>query len=400
MDRELDELLSEAKELLGEKQPTLRAEDIQIDYSRFYDEMPPETAAPAPTPAPKLTAYEQSRPAYQTAKQDLERIERELKKKKPQTQSRKKEPKEPVEVPKAKKSRHGWLLLILLLLLAVPLTLMLLAKQPVGNSSAARKEDCSTVLLIGTDAGGFRTDTMMLLSVDRREKSVSLVSVPRDTLVYCSYSVPKINSAYGWAGGGDAGIEELMARLQDILGFRPDGYLMVDLDAFAELVDSMGGVRFNVPMDMHYADPSQELYIDLNAGMQKLSGDEAMQLVRFRSGYPDADLGRVSVQRDFVTAALSQWVGAAGLLHLPQALAFFSESVSGDLSVRNDLWLAEAVLRGKRNVHSCTLPGSAATLSGGSYYILNAQQVAETVNTYCNPYQEAITADSLSVRVG
>lgn len=62
---------------------------------------------------------------------------------------------------------------------------------------------------------------MLLLNIDRTEKAIHLVSIPRDTLIYCEYSVPKINSAYGWAGGGEAGMQELLLRVSEIIGFEP-----------------------------------------------------------------------------------------------------------------------------------------------------------------------------------
>lgn len=81
----------------------------------------------------------------------------------------------------------------------------------------------------------------MLFSVNRATGKMSLVSIPRDTLIYCEYSVPKINSAYGWASGGEAGMEQLLMRVEEIIGFRPDGYVLVDLSVFEKLVDTMGG---------------------------------------------------------------------------------------------------------------------------------------------------------------
>ena len=201
--------------------------------------------------------------------------------------------------PEKKRKRHpvrGLLLVLLTMVVASAAALLILARQPESeNALGARRKGCSTILLAGTDQDGYRTDTMMLLSVDRENGKLSLVSIPRDTLVFCEYSVPKINSAYGWAGGGESGMKELMQRVTEIIGFEPDGYVLIDLAGFEKLIDCMGGVEFNVPMDMQYSDPTQGLRIDLKAGEQKLNGDEAMQLVRFRSGYAMADLDRVSV---------------------------------------------------------------------------------------------------------
>lgn len=131
---------------------------------------------------------------------------------------------------------------------------------------------------------------MMLVNVDRTEKTISLVSIPRDTLIYCEYSVPKINSAYGWAGGGEQGMQELLLRVSEIIGFTPDGYIVVDLSIFRQLVDLMGGVTFDVRSTMHYSDPTQNLSIDLQAGKQHLNGEpghagRALPL-RLRHGRP------------------------------------------------------------------------------------------------------------------
>ena len=439
-----------------------RASDVHIDYEKFYGEVPPDPVPPSSVPdAPTqvfrpLTAYEQSKPAYQTARRALYEKQREQERlaREQERQAREAQEEQAVEdmaqkrkrrradldatapmdsaayakwlyeqgsgeqtrehrrvaaefagesgeaAPKRKKHRPWWLIFPALLLIA--LTLVVFAKQPkaVDGALGDRVSGSSTILLCGTDEGGWRTDTMMLLSVSRRDRSLRLVSIPRDTLVYCAYSVPKLNSAYGWAGGGEDGMEELLSRITEIIGFRPDGYMLIGLDTFEELVDCMGGVTFDVPVDMQYSDPAQGLEINLTVGRQKLDGAQAMQLVRFRSGYADADLGRVNVQRDFLSAALRQWVSPLKLVRAPKALKLLQDSVSTDLSAQNILWLAESVLLCKGDVQSATLPGTPMTIAGGSYYVLNAQAVADLVNEACNPYQEGVSAAELSIRNG
>ena len=310
--------------------------------------------------------------------------------------------------PKKKMNRGvATVLRIVALLLAVVLLSggvihFLLAECPQSAAVyGTRREGVSTILLVGTDQGGFRTDTMMLLSFDREKKTTSLVSIPRDTLIYCEYSVPKLNSAYGWAKGGDKGIRELMKRITEIIGFEPDGYMVFDLDTFEKLVDLMGGVRFNVPMDMDYEDPTQQLYIHLPAGERRLNGAEAQQLVRFRSGYPNADLGRINVQQAFVASALEQWLSAKNLLYVPSALRLVLKSTKTDLTFGKLVWLAESALRcNPKSMRIATLPGNAVDIAGGSYYVLDPEGVAKLVNEMINPYQEEVSARNLSIRVG
>ena len=167
------------------------------------------------------------------------------------------------------------------------------------------------------------------------------------------------------------------------------------------LVDLMGGVTFDVPVEMHYNDPSQNLYIDLSAGEQKLDGAQAMQVMRFRSGYADADLGRVKVQRDFLAAALHQWASVKNAYKLPSAIRLITEHTKTDLTSAQLAWLAEsAALCGTDGLTMATMPGSAARIGGGSYYVLDAAQVADLVNEKLNPYQKEVTAMDLAIRAG
>jgi len=339
-------------------------------------------------------------PVFPVEEEDDGRKKKEKKKQKKQKQ----EPvPEPVVFEKPKKKKHGFrnfLIFLVVLTLAVSCVVaFLLPEKPVGAGSAGRKSGVSTILVVGTDAGGARTDTLMLLSVNRTEGTISLVSIPRDTLVNGNYTVPKINSVYGANNGGYEGMEMLMTRVKQCIGFEPDGYILLQLDAFVEFVDVLGGVEFDVPVDMFYNDPSQNLHIALEAGKQMLTGEEALGVVRFRSGYADADLGRVQVQRDFLSALIRQAVSPEGILKSPLLLGVLQNHTQTDLNARNFLWLAETVLLADRShVDTVTLPGSARNWESGSYYVLDPDAVAQTVNTYCNPFVQDVTPEDLEIR--
>lgn len=432
----------------AEPSEPVRAEDVQIDYGKFYAHAPQEP----------LTFYEQSKPAYQRARRaEYERIREQERQERAQRQQAF-ERKRAAQAKHGKKSnrrqrqpdmneeayaqwlytqglsaeeqaaragqearlaresagrrpagrnrpkrRKGWrvaVVLALLLALLVGLFHFVLAQQPETESVQTRKKDCATILVAGTDEGGYRTDSMLLVNLNRKDRSISLVSIPRDTLIFCEYSVPKINSAYGWAGGGEAGMQELLLRVSEIIGFEPDGYVVVDLQVFEELVDLMGGVKFDVPVDMHYEDASQGLKIDLQAGQQRLTGEQAMQVARFRSGYATADLKRIEVQRELVSAAIDQWVSLRGLLRLSKAVTLVLEKTHTDLEKSNLLWLAESFLLCSGNIRSQTLPGSAVNFTSGSYYVLDAQKVVQTVNDFLNPYEQEVQTSQLYIRTG
>ncbi len=306
--------------------------------------------------------------------------------------------------PRKKKKKHRvfkvflWILIVLLAL-AVLTAAVLFIFQKMPQTSApigTRKPDCCAVLLAGTDESGIRTDTLMVLYIDRANKEMRLLSIPRDTMVNRDNPVPKINGAYYANGAGEEGMGYLMDYVKDVIGYRPDGYVLIDLNCFEELVNLMGGVTFDVPMDMAYEDPSQDLFIDLKQGSQHLSGEQAMWLVRFRSGYAAADLQRVSVQRDFMKAALSQWKKPWNIFRVPAALSLLSGHTLTDMAWNNFTWLGiSVVLCGTDGLESDTLPGEGAWVNGGAYFVEDRAAAAALINEKYNPYEEEITAYDL-----
>lgn len=373
-----------------EPQPVIRA------YNADYHRAPPRDRAEE-TQQPRR-AREDATQRYYAVQEPEYRA--------PQKPRRKAEPQpaayEEPETPKKKKHGFGkglakFLLVVLLIIALLTGVLFLVAKQPVdANCDLARKRGNSTILLAGTDASGDRTDTIMLLNIDRKAGKLSLMSIPRDTKVNSTYTPHKINAAYGVNGSGEQGMDALMEYVSECIGFRPDGYMLIDLNVFVELVDLMGGVRFDVPCDMYYNDPTQDLYINLQAGEQKLNGEQAMGVVRFRSGYAMADLERVNVQRDFLSAALHQWVSVKNLWKLPKALSLLLDHTLTDLSTANLLWMAESVVRcGTGDMMMTTIPHG---LNGdGEYVLIDAQETLDLVNESFCPYEQGITMDDLYI---
>lgn len=263
---------------------------------------------------------------------------------------------------------------------------------------ASHKEGFYNILVVGTDDDGFRTDTIMIARLDVTNHTVAIMSIPRDTMVESVMTVPKINGVYGYAGRGEKGINNLKSHLAKLLGFEVDGYALVDLEAFVELVDLVGGVEFDVPMRMYYSDPTQDLQIDLQAGLQKLDGQQAMQLVRYRKGYATQDLQRTEVQRDFLQALAQQCLKVSNLKKIGAMADIFKEYVTTDLSVGNIAYFGQELLKCDfDNMYSYTLEGEAVYLNGVSYYAIYLHNTLEAVNGYFNPYDAEITADHVTI---
>lgn len=234
------------------------------------------------------------------------------------------------------------------------------------------------------------TDTIMIASYDQKSQEAVLLSIPRDTFV-------GENKAY--AGGYDkinaiyqTGVENLLEDVRDITGIDVQYYLKVDTEALKVLVDKIGGVYFDVPIDMHYTDKKQDLYIDLKAGYQLLDGDKAEQVVRFRhnsdgSTYPaeygGEDLGRMKTQRAFLTELLNQTIEKMDINKVFDFMAIAEEYVETnlDFNVLKDYipYLFDFDID---NLKTATLPGIAeqASVTGTWIYSVDEEEAEEVIN--------------------
>ena len=257
---------------------------------------------------------------------------------------------------------------------------------------------CYTILLTGVDDAGGGSDTNLLARFDAGNGRIDLVSLPRDTLLHADRQSNKLNFAY--ASGGT---ERLRADVENLLGVPVDFAVTVDLDGFVALIDRIGGVDFDVPQDMDYDDPAQDLHIHFAGGMQHLDGQQAMEVVRWRknndgTGYPDADVGRIATQQAFLRAVAAQalkWKNAGALAQT------VSRCVTTDLSMGNLVWLAgEALAIGAEGVRFHTLPGDGAGYyRHESVYVLDPDATLALVNEALNPYDQDVSMDELDILV-
>jgi len=120
-----------------------------------------------------------------------------------------------------------------------------------------RKPDFYTFVIFGLDEG-FNSDTLMVVSFDAANHVANLIWIPRDTYVNVDREIRKINSAYGYGYIRNFDEDEAAAQLKkevtSLIGFMPDYFIGVHLNAFVRLVDAIGGVEVYVPMNMHYSD--------------------------------------------------------------------------------------------------------------------------------------------------
>ena len=260
-----------------------------------------------------------------------------------------------------------------------------------------RRDGVYTVFLAATDAGGALTDTMMLMCYDTVKQTVGVVSIPRDTLVARESGNPRL--VYG-KGGVEGRIEDV----SNMLGIPIDGYIKVNIRGFITLVDYLGGVDFYVPCNMNYDDPAQNLSIHYTAGQRKLSGQQAMDVARFRknndgSGY--SDVGRTQTQQKLLVALAKKVLAWNNLTKINGFVEIFNKNVTTDLTLDNMMYFAgQAIhLDPSEGVETATLPGRGDGIYHKvSYcYELDPEETLETVNRLINPYDRDMTLEDMNL---
>ena len=256
------------------------------------------------------------------------------------------------------------------------------------------------------------TDTIMLASYDPKTQEAALLSIPRDTFVGTSESnaspSDKINAIYNMYTNKQKGLEKLLEKVRNLTDIDVRYYVMVDTKALRALVDEIGGVTFDVPIDMKYDDNRQNLHINLKAGVQKLDGDKAEQVVRFRhnnngttypSSYGVQDIGRMKTQRAFLTALAKQTLVPANITKIPEFLDIAKQYVETniDFNTIKD-YVPYAVNFNTDNLKTDKLPGVAQYINGWSFYKADKTKTAELIKElfYTQVKTDDIDGNSIS----
>lgn len=236
--------------------------------------------------------------------------------------------------------------------------------------SDLRKEDASvdesfTVLILGTDendsraekenlAGDdFRTDSMILATFDKNEDDVKLVNIPRDTLAYINTEeyFDKINHAHMY-GGPSASME----TVETLLNVPVDYYVRLNMAGVVDIVDSVGGIEFDVPFDMDEPDQHDKGRIKLEKGVQELSGEEALAVVRSRR--VDSDLGRGNRQIELVEAVLNKVKSSGGLKNIDDLIKVVADNTKHSFTSKEIRSLASYYAFNDISFDSTQLKGS------------------------------------------
>lgn len=251
------------------------------------------------------------------------------------------------------------------------------------------------VLLLGisTDQENVElTDTIMVASYNPNTQKATLLSIPRDTYTgknpAKATAYEKMNALYSRKHRPD----ETLEAVNEITGLNIEYYVVIKTDALIKLVDVIDGITYDVPIDMDYDDPTQDLHIHLKAGEQELDGNKAEQLVRFRhnndgTSYPeeygDNDLGRMRTQREFIMQVVRQTAKPGNIFKLGSILDVAKENVltNIDFNVAKD-YIPYVVEFNTENLLTDMLPGTTPDwnkTNGVSVFVYDKYETKELI---------------------
>ena len=250
--------------------------------------------------------------------------------------------------------------------------------------------DPITVLIMGVseDITSKLTDTIIVASYNPKTQKATLLSIPRDTFVGKNKNTAtpsnKINALY------QTNPIKTLEAVNKITGLDIKHYVVISNNALVELVNEIGGVEFDVPINMNYDDSSQNLAIHLKKGVQKLNGEQAEGLVRFRKNndgttyppeYGDNDLGRMRTQRAFITELAKQTLQLKNITKIGNFFDIVKKNVTTNFnnwSVIKD-YIAYAVDFDTENIQTATLPGEAGYYNKYSFFIYDQKKTDKLV---------------------
>lgn len=325
---------------------------------------------------------------------------------------------------KSKKKKTGKVILIILLVLAVLAAGVYVAleyfisppdvdngdKDNPNTTVDGRKNGVYTFLVAGVDQVSDNTDTIMIGSFDTVNGKLNIASIPRDTLINIKHEVKKANSAYHYAAyykniEGSSyyncdPVESMREELvKSMLGFDVDKYILVNLEATKEVVDAIGGVEFDLPQDMNYDSKRQDLHIHLNKGLQTLSGEQFVQVMRFRSSYAGGDLDRIEMQHKLLKALADQMLTLGNVPNLTKVAQIIFDNMQTDMSTENIIYFAKEFLKlDKDDIQFMTMPKySAGSVFGYSYVFTDIDAWLKMVNENLNPWTTDVTTENVNI---
>ena len=271
-----------------------------------------------------------------------------------------------------------------------------------------------TILIMGLskDIDVELTDTIIVASYNPKEQKAVLLSIPRDTFTgknkNKASASEKINALY------QKSPDKTLNAVNEITGLNIEKYIVIDNKALIQLVDAIGGVEFDVPIDMDYDDVTQDLYIHLTKGYQKLDGEQAEQLVRFRknnngttypSEYGDNDIGRMRTQREFLKVVAKQTISLKNITKIGDFIDILKQNVKTNITNWDEIkkYIPYAVNFSMENLENASLPGDSAMYNKLWFFVYDkneTQKLLEELFTTNKEEDETLNSSEENIASG
>lgn len=269
------------------------------------------------------------------------------------------------------------------------------------------------VLGVSTDEGLTLTDTIIVCAYYPRTQQASMLSIPRDTFVGRSESTAnstnKINAQYQ----NDGNVSDMLDAVNNLTGLNIENYVIVKNEGLIQFVDAIGGVEFDVPMDMEYDDAKQNLHIYLSKGRQRLNGEQAEGLLRFRhnndgTSYPteygDNDIGRMRTQREFITETIKQTLKVSNITKINDLIKIAFDNIETNLDMDYVLKYSPAIIDFDASaIQTAYVPGVSEQFGPYNLYFYKAnktetQKIVQELFTFKQQEYDSGTAETVSLK--
>ncbi len=259
------------------------------------------------------------------------------------------------------------------------------------------------ILLLGIDSNGdgsdlwegTRSDTIMVVNIDPRTRTVKAISIPRDSKVFLpeNKGVSKINSAHAIGG-----VNLVKKTLKETFGIKIDHYIIIHDEAVEHIVDALGGIPIYVEKPMKYHDWAGRLHIDLNKGNTVLNGKQAVGYLRYRKDGL-GDIGRTQRQQWFIRSLFEKMKSLDTITKLPDVLNICKTYIKTDMSLY-ELSQYAGFVKGvdENKIEIATLPGAPNQKGYISYWILDPKKTQEVIDRMI--YRDKVEADFSRFKAG
>jgi LCP family protein required for cell wall assembly len=238
------------------------------------------------------------------------------------------------------------------------------------------------VLVVGVAKG--LADSLMLTSFNPKTDDVQIYSIPRDTYYvrkgHSAGAQRKINASYG-----NGKTESVVKSVEGLTGVQIHYYVEIDYNAVASIVDALGGLKVEVPQNMNYDDPADDLHIHFEKGQVIKDGKDIVKILRWRKnnkggGYKEGDLGRIKMQQEVVKLGIEKVTKGNLVLNFMKLQGPIKDNIKTNMTPNQMMfYIRKASSVKSENIKQATLPGDAKTIGGLSFFVASEDKMKETL---------------------